>query len=181
MARKKAGRAGLNRERERRREFDRLKAEQRAAGVVPGVEGALPPEPDGGSVNEPAAWSARADQNSTPAGGRLPGQSVECAWCGSSTPVKGRGPLPRFCSANCRHRAWEMERAARAGRAAVTTVDRFVATYPDSSRAWVEQLSRLAADVREGRLDVEVLVGPLDAVYAAISYRPRNDQGAEPW
>lgn len=171
MTRKKAGRAGLDRERERRRELDRLKAEQRAAEAVPGVESALPPEQDAGSVLEPAAWSARPNHDSTHAGVRLPGQRIECMWCGSSTPVKSRGPLPRFCSANCRHRAWEQERAARAGRAAVITVDRFVATYPRSSRAWVEQLGRFAADVREGRLNVEVLIGPLDAVYAAIAYR----------
>ena len=72
-------------------------------------------------------------------------------------------------------------RAARAGRAAIITVDRLVATYPDSSRAWVDQLGRLAGDVRQGRLDVEVLIEPLDAVYAAIAYRPRNDRGGEPW
>ena len=181
MAKRKAGQAGLDRERERRRELERLKAQQRAAEAVPVVASAWPPGPDGGSVVEPAAWSARADPDSTPAGVRRPGQHIECLWCGSSTPVKSRGPLPRFCSANCRHRAWEQERAARAGRAAVITVDRFVATYPGSSRAWVEQLGRLAADVRQGRLDVDVLIGPLDAVYAAIAYRPRNDRGGEPW
>lgn len=102
-------------------------------------------------------------------------------WCGASTPVKGRGPLPRFCSANCRHRAWEQERAARNGRVAVVTVDRFVATYPASSMAWAEQLDRLAVDVREGRIDGEVLIGPLDAVHGAIAYRQRDDQSSEPW
>ena len=129
----------------------------------------------------PAAASERADRDSAQAGVRLPGQRVECVWCGSSTPVKSRGPLPRFCSANCRHRAWEQERAARAGRAAVVTVDRFVATYPDSSRG-VGRAARAPRRRRaQGRLDVEVLIGPLDAVYAAIAYRQRDDQGGEPW
>lgn len=181
MTRKKVGRAGLDRERERRRELDRLKAEQRAAEAASGVETALRPEPDAAALLGPDAWSERTDRDSTQVGVRRPGQRVECMWCGSSTPVKSRGPLPRFCSANCRHRAWEQERAARAGRAAVIAVDRFVATDPDSSRAWVEQLGRLAVEVRGGRLDVEVLMGPLDAVYAAIAYRPRNDHGGEPW
>lgn len=179
MTRKKPGRAGLDRERARRRELDRSKAEQRLADAVASVETPVPLGPrDAAPLLGPAAASDRADRDSTSAGVRLPGQRVECLWCGSSTPVKRRGPLPRFCSANCRHRAWEQERAARAGRAAVVKVDRFVATYPGSSEAWANHLERLAADVRNGRLEGEVLTGPLDAVCAAIAYRQRDDESS---
>lgn len=182
MKRKKAGRVGLDRERARRLELDRSNAERRLADAVAAVETPVPLGPrDAAPILGPAAASDRADRDSTSAGVRLPGQRVECLWCGSSTPVKRRGPLPRFCSANCRHRAWEQERAARAGRAAVITSDRFVATYPGSSETWATHLERLAADVRNGRLDGQVLTGALDAVFAAIAYRQRDDESSNPW
>jgi hypothetical protein len=37
-----------------------------------------------------------------------------------------RGRTPKWCSSSCRHRAWELTRAAASGRAAVQVVDRVV-------------------------------------------------------
>lgn len=175
MAKERADRAGLDRERTRRQELDRSRAEERKR--APKVDTPLRPELPTASTLSPATATERLDSEAPATGVRQPGQHVECAWCGAPTPVKSRGPLPRFCSANCRHRAWEQERAARDGRAAVATVDRFIATYPGDAEAWVKQLDWLAIDVRDGRLAGELLIGPLDAVSAAIAFRERDDRG----
>lgn len=50
--------------------------------------------------------------------------SVTCGWCGATTPVPSRGRVPKWCSAACRHRAWEQRRAADSGLAAIEVVDR---------------------------------------------------------
>ena len=50
--------------------------------------------------------------------------SVTCAWCGSTTRVPARGRVPKWCSASCRHRAWEQRRAAASGLSAIEVVDR---------------------------------------------------------
>jgi len=49
-----------------------------------------------------------------------------CAWCGSVIAINPRGRIPTWCSASCRHRAWEQSRAAASGRAAVKVVNRVV-------------------------------------------------------
>jgi len=61
------------------------------------------------------------------------------------------GPVPKWCSATCRHRAWEQTRAARSGRSAVEVVARVVVTPspPALPRAprhgeWVDALRALA-------------------------------------
>jgi hypothetical protein len=40
--------------------------------------------------------------------------------------LPARGRTPKWCSSSCRHRAWELTRAAASGRAAVQVVDRVV-------------------------------------------------------
>jgi hypothetical protein len=57
---------------------------------------------------------------------RRPGQTLACGWCGSPVDIPARGRVPKWCSSSCRHRAWEMARAAESGRAAVQVVDRVV-------------------------------------------------------
>jgi hypothetical protein len=57
---------------------------------------------------------------------RRSGQTLVCGWCGLSVVVPARGRVPKWCSSSCRHRAWEMARAAQSGRAAVQVVDRVV-------------------------------------------------------
>ncbi|GAA4397920.1 hypothetical protein GCM10023168_03410 [Fodinibacter luteus] len=55
---------------------------------------------------------------------RAPGGTVAFGWCGSTVTVPHRGRIPKWCSATCRHRAWEQRRAAASGRAAIEVVDR---------------------------------------------------------
>jgi len=57
---------------------------------------------------------------------RRPGQTLACGWCGSPILLPARGRIPKWCSSSCRHRAWELTRAAASGRAAVQVVDRAV-------------------------------------------------------
>jgi hypothetical protein len=57
---------------------------------------------------------------------RRPGQALACGWCGSPILLPTRGRVPKWCSSSCRHRAWELTRAAASGRTAVHVVDRVV-------------------------------------------------------
>ena len=57
---------------------------------------------------------------------RRPGQTLACGWCGSLILLPARGRTPKWCSSSCRHRAWELTRAAESGRAAIQVVDRVV-------------------------------------------------------
>jgi hypothetical protein len=50
--------------------------------------------------------------------------AVTCGWCGATVSVPGRGRVPKWCSASCRHRAWEQRRAAASGLSAIEVVDR---------------------------------------------------------
>ena len=55
-----------------------------------------------------AASQRHAEQ---PAAGTDRGM-VTCGWCRATVPVPSRGRVPKWCSASCRHRAWEQRRAA---------------------------------------------------------------------
>ena len=58
---------------------------------------------------------------------RAPGTDrgvVTCGWCGATVTVPSRGRVPKWCSASCRHRAWEQWRAAASGLSAIEVVDR---------------------------------------------------------
>lgn len=46
-----------------------------------------------------------------------------CGWCHGPIPPRSRGPIPKWCSATCRHRAWEQSRAAASGRSAVQSLN----------------------------------------------------------
>jgi len=182
VTKKRPVRSGLDRERVRRHELDQSKAELRLPESATGLESSAPPKSDD-AVAVPAVVRVlhEADAGLPVAGIRLPGQRVVCLWCGSSVAVKARGPLPKFCSATCRHRAWEQARAARDGRVAVVAVDRLVATYPKDARGWGEHLERLAEDVRRGQLDEGELTAALDLVYAAVARRQRRFRPDDPW
>ena len=166
---KKTGTRGLDRERVRRRKLEQSKAEDPRGQTLEDSAPSNAPDPAAGR-----ALTARAQgQGGVLATGvRRPGQQVTCVWCGESVTVKARGPLPKFCSSNCRHRAWEQERAARAGRAAVLVVDRTVAAYPGDVQGWVDHLERLAHEIRTGQLDVGLLATALENVAAAAAGRP---------
>lgn len=47
---------------------------------------------------------------------------------GQDVVVPARGRVPKWCSATCRHRAWEQTRNAASGRAAVEVIDRQIET-----------------------------------------------------
>jgi hypothetical protein len=92
-----------------------------------------------------------------PGGSARRAAATTCGWCGGPITPRSRGPIPKWCSATCRHRAWEQARAAASGRSAVQVVERLVAvaakspaaTAPRQS-AWVHLLRELAGQVDQG-------------------------------
>src|SRR5665647_2648481 len=137
--------------------------------------------------------NTKAGAISTPKDGpkrspRRPGQSLACGWCGSPILVPPRGRVPKWCSSSCRHRAWELTRAAASGRAAVQVVDRAVevdrlvtvvqevpvATVPQGA-AWPAALDQLATALDTGRVydrDLPALAQALAGVSDALDRRP---------
>jgi len=119
---------------------------------------------------------------------RRPGQTLACGWCGSPILIPPRGRVPKWCSSSCRHRAWELTRAAASGRAAVEVVDRIVEVdrpvdvvqkvpvnaVPKGS-AWPATLVQLVTQVDSGRVydrDLPALAQALQDVIAALERRP---------
>jgi hypothetical protein len=119
---------------------------------------------------------------------RRPGQSLACGWCGTPILLPARGRIPKWCSSSCRHRAWELTRAAASGRAAVQVVDRVVqvdrpvtviqevsvATVPQGP-AWPPVLAQLATQLDTGRVydrDLPALAQGLQNVIDALDRRP---------
>ena len=119
---------------------------------------------------------------------RLPGQTLACGWCGSPILLPARGRIPKWCSSSCRHRAWELTRAAASGRVAVRVVDRVVevdlsvtvvkevpvATAPQGP-AWPALLAQLAKQLDSGRVydrDLPALARGLADVVDALDRRP---------
>ena len=99
-----------------------------------------------------------------------------------------RGRIPKWCSPSCRHRAWELTRAAVSGRAAVQVVDRVVevdrlvtvvqevpVTKIPKGAAWPAALDQLAAELDTGRVydrDLPALAEALAGVADALDRRP---------
>lgn len=85
------------------------------------------------------------------------GAATACGWCGGPITPRASGPIPKWCSATCRKRAWEQKRAAVSGRSAVEIVERVV-TVPAQQRpaplprqqAWVDLLGDLARQLDGG-------------------------------
>lgn len=165
---KKTAATGLERERVRRRKLEQSKAEDPRGQTL---EDSAPPNTPDPAAGRALTAPAQGQGAAADAGARRPGQQVTCIWCGEAVTVKARGPLPKFCSSNCRHRAWEQERAARAGRAAVLVVNGTVAAYPGNVQGWVDHLERLAHEIRTGQLDVGLLTSALDNVSRAAEDR----------
>ena len=124
---------------------------------------------------------------------RRPEQTLACGWCGSPILVSARGRVPKWCSSSCRHRAWELTRAAASGRAAVHVVDRAVevdrlvtvvqevpvATVPKGAE-WPAALTQLATALDAGRVYdrdlpalTQALAGVADALDRRRGWRPR--------
>lgn len=114
-------------------------------------------------------------------GQRPPGQQIACGWCGQLITIGARGPVPKWCSASCRHRAWEQHRAAQAGLAAVHVHDRYIQAIPNDTDGWLDQLGALtdqihgAGEERSIRYpDLDRLAAALDVARAAIDTRHRR-------
>lgn len=113
-------------------------------------------------------------------------QSVACGWCGAVVTIPARGRVPKWCSSSCRHRAWEVSRAAASGRAAIHIVDRVIEVdrpvpqlvkVPVSPRGalWPAALSDLARQLDSGRVydrDLPALADALREVLSALDRRP---------
>jgi hypothetical protein len=141
---------------------------------------ALDPRPNPADT-PPAPAPAPPAHRRSGTGQRTPGQQVACGWCGQLITIGARGPVPKWCSANCRHRAWEQHRAAQAGLAAVHVHDRYIQAIPNDTDGWINQLAALtdqihgAGENRSTRYpDLDRLAAALDAARAAIDTRHRR-------
>jgi hypothetical protein len=190
----------LARERDRRRVQDQRRlqravaAEQAAADagvdLLP-VTPALDPRPNPATAPRlPAApprpaMPAVSSAVSSGSGRRVAGQQVACGWCGQPALVRSRGPVPKWCSPACRHRAWEQDRAARSGRSAVQVLDRYVTAVPADTLAWIEQLAALATQLSDPATiptsDLEHLGAALELAQAAIATRTRGPDRPHRW
>ena len=102
-----------------------------------------------------------------------------------------RGPIPEWCSAACRHRAWEQTRAAASGRAAVQVVERQVEVRVPAvptRRDWAKLFDELTRQLDDGRVydrDLAELAEALGRVLDAYNRRPyvrdRNTRGRQPF
>ena len=137
--------------------------------------------------------NTKAGAISTPKDGpkrspRRPGQSLACGWCGSPILVRARGRVPKWCSSSCRHRAWELTRAAASGLAAVQVIDRVVqvdrpVTVNEHVKvevvphgpAWPHALAQLTEQIDTGKVydrDLPALAAALVDVRSALNRRP---------
>ena len=112
---------------------------------------------------------------------RLRPEQLVCAWCGEGIAVKARGRTPKWCSDSCRHRAWEQNRAAASGRAAVQVVERVVTVektvrvaHTPSGEQWAETLMTLVKALDTGRYydkDLDVLGAAVIELNHAVERR----------
>jgi hypothetical protein len=134
-----------------------------------------------------AAKQARTPSDTSakggPAAGARRGAATACGWCSSPITLRSRGPIPKWCSATCRHRAWEQNRAAASGRAAVQIVERIVITpaAPTAPRTprhddWPGLLRELSRQLDRGLVydrDMPGIASALDEALAAFRRRIR--------
>jgi hypothetical protein len=103
--------------------------------------------------------------------------ATDCGWCGAPITPGRRGPTPKWCSAACRHRAWEQTRAAASGRSAVLIVERRIeipTQLPLTRRNWLKVLGELTAQLDDDRVydrDLPNLAIAIDAVVQAYLRR----------
>ena len=96
--------------------------------------------------------------------------ATACGWCGGPITPASRGPIPKWCSANCRHRAWEQARAAASGLSGVELVERRVEVQVPlmpARRDWPRLLGELAGQLDDGRVydrDLPALARALEPV-----------------
>jgi hypothetical protein len=110
--------------------------------------------------------------------------ATTCGWCGGPITPRSRGPIPKWCSATCRHRAWEQRRAATSSRTAVQVVERRVeirVPLEPTRQDWPRLLSELAGQLDDGRVCDRDLPGLGRALEPFVrSYRRRADWSGAP-
>lgn len=118
----------------------------------------------------PTSTSTSADEGRLPADHRR-AAATECGWCLGPLQPKSRGPVPKWCSASCRQRAWEQRRAAASGLSAIEVVERIVEVPaprvdPPKPRnqQWRAVLRELTRQLEEGLVYDRHLVGIGDEV-----------------
>jgi hypothetical protein len=95
-----------------------------------------------------------------------------------------RGPIPKWCSATCRHRAWKQTRAAASGGSAVQVVEHRVevaTAVPLTRRDWPWVLRDLTTHLDDGRVydrDLAALSAELRSLLEA--YRRRQHVSGAP-
>ena len=105
--------------------------------------------------------------------------ATACGWCGGPITPGSRGPIPKWCSATCRHRAWEQGRAAASGLSAVELVERRVEVQVPlvpTRRDWPRLLAELAGQLNDGRIydrDLPALARALQPVLEVYRRRAR--------
>jgi hypothetical protein len=125
-----------------------------------------------------------------PPGGEVDGRArrtaaTACGWCGGPITPRSRGPIPKWCSATCQHRAWKHARAAPSDRAAVQVVERLVQVrvpLAPTRRDWPRLLGELAAQLNEGRVcdrDLPGLARALEPVLQVYRRRARMAGAAD--
>ena len=150
--------------RARRREREQQRRQQAERGRI---KESLSPKPDSGFEGRDRRTAATA-----------------CGWCGGPITPGGRGPIAKWCSATCRHRAWEQARAAASGLAAVELVERRVEVHVPlvpTRRDWPTLLGELEGQLNDGRIydrDLPGLARALEPVLQA--YRRRAHMTGAP-
>jgi len=121
---------------------------------------------------------------------RVPGQVLTCGWCDRQLTLATVGRTPRWCSASCRHRAWETSRAAARGAVAVRVVDRAIEVevpvpvvqrievpHTPKGSGWADSLAELGRQLDTGRVydrDLPAIVGSVEVLLAALTRRHRR-------
>lgn len=130
---------------------------------------------------------------------RVPGQTIACGWCGTPITLRTTGRIPTWCSATCRHRAWEQRRAATSRRSPVEVVERVievekevrvvervevpVPVHPRRGE-WPAMLNHLADEIDAGRVyrrDLDAVADALQAVRRSMTgagWLPREQRDA---
>ena len=108
---------------------------------------------------------------------RLPGQLVECGWCGTSVPVPSRGRVPKWCSATCRNRGWQAIHAPSKGPVRVVQQRVQVPVpmiEPRNIEGWVQLLEVLTTRLAQGRIYTRDLPALIPAVNRLIEVTERR-------
>ncbi len=135
-------------------------------------------------ASEPEHQASDVPVPDAPARGARRAAAMACGWCGGSITLRSRGPIPKWCSATCRHRAWEQARAAASGRAVVQVVERIVVTPPAEAVVatprhddWIDLLGELSRQLDRGVVynrDLPGLTRALEEALAAFQLRARH-------